>query len=160
MTVLGRAYTLGPEESLRPSSASKSKSRLLAGGGETEGLYTFRYYLSEEPVHLHRHDEEDENVYVLSGNPTIRVGDTVHKLSPGSFIFMPKKIPHAIMVDAPWEGLSISSPGHIFDGLMDEMAALWSSGQVPSPEALGQALKRAGVTVLEGKWVGEAPIVQ
>ena len=159
MTALGRVYTLAPDGSVRPNSRKSTKARLLVGGEQSEGLYTWRHYLCEEQIYLHRHDKEDENVYVLSGEPTVRVGDQYYKLSPGSFIYMPREVPHAISSDAPWEGLSVSSPGGIFDGLMDEITELFAAG-TPTPEQLGAALTRAGITVLEGKWTGEAPIVQ
>lgn len=161
MTALdvSRIYVVAPGESLRPSGPNGSGSRLLVGGDQSEGHYTFRWYRTDGNMYPHTHAEEDENVYVLSGNPTVRLGDTNYELSPGSFIFMPKTVMHAIYSDEPWEGMSVSSPGHIFDRLMDDMADLIATGKA-TPETMGEALKRGGITVHEGKWYGETPIVQ
>ena len=156
---MSRVYRLDPGESLRPSGPNGSGSRLLVGGDQSDGRYTFRWYRAEGNMYPHTHDKEDENVYVLSGNPTIRLGDKDHRLNPGSFLFMPRRVMHAIYSDEPWEGLSVSSPGHIFDALMDEIAELIASDNA-SPERMGAVLKRAGITVHEGKWYGETPILQ
>jgi quercetin dioxygenase-like cupin family protein len=42
----------------------------------------------------HRHSREDEVFYVLEGQYEFRVGDRVISASAGSFLFLPRGIPH------------------------------------------------------------------
>lgn len=156
---VSRIYKLDPTESVRPSGPNGAGSRLLVGGAQSEGQYTFRWYRAEATMYPHTHDREDENVYVLSGNPTVVLGDTKYELGPGDFLFMPHHVMHAIYSAEPWEGFSVSSPGYIFDEMMDDLANLMAT-DAATPETMGEALKRGGITVHEGKWYGETPIVQ
>ena len=45
------------------------------------------------PVHVHVH--EDEIMYVLEGQVRFRVGEAEHMASAGSFVFIPRGLPHA-----------------------------------------------------------------
>ena len=47
----------------------------------------------EPSRHLHRAD--DEGFYVLEGNVTFYVGQEVHEASPGTFVFLPRGVPHS-----------------------------------------------------------------
>ena len=49
----------------------------------------------------HVHPEEDEWFYVLDGNMTFYVGDTRLDMTPGSFGFGPKGVPHTFIGGAP-----------------------------------------------------------
>jgi quercetin dioxygenase-like cupin family protein len=66
------------------------------------------------PVHLHT--REDEAFYVLDGKVSVEVGDTMHMLSQGAWVFAPRNIPHSYKVEskrARW--LVLGTPGG-FDG--------------------------------------------
>ena len=44
---------------------------------------------------LHRHNKMDEAFYVLQGELTVFINDTIYKLTTGSYVLIPKKTPHA-----------------------------------------------------------------
>jgi len=43
---------------------------------------------------LHIHTREDETVYVLDGQFRWKLGDESHQTGPGSFVFIPRGLPH------------------------------------------------------------------
>jgi quercetin dioxygenase-like cupin family protein len=43
---------------------------------------------------LHSHVREDEMLYVLQGRLGVRLGATIHEASVGSFVFIPRGVPH------------------------------------------------------------------
>src|SRR5690606_6395286 len=44
---------------------------------------------------LHAHAGEDESWYVLEGTLRFRIGDDVHAAPAGTFVFVPRGVPHA-----------------------------------------------------------------
>lgn len=66
------------------------------------------------PVHMHT--REDETFYVLDGEVSIEVGQTMHIAGPGETVFAPRGLPHSYKVEssvARW--LVLGTPGG-FDG--------------------------------------------
>ena len=66
------------------------------------------------PVHLHT--REDETFYILEGEVSIEVGDTLYLAAPGGTVFAPRGLPHSYKVEsvvARW--LVLGAPGG-FDG--------------------------------------------
>jgi mannose-6-phosphate isomerase-like protein (cupin superfamily) len=62
-------------------------------------------------VKLHRHEFHSEQVYILEGKGKMRVGEKVYNISPGSLIFIPKGIPHSLVVtSSPVKAISVQSP--------------------------------------------------
>ena len=43
---------------------------------------------------LHLHPREDEVLYVLQGRFRVKLESTIHEAPPGSFVFIPKGVPH------------------------------------------------------------------
>ena len=43
---------------------------------------------------LHRHASQDEVIYVLAGRLRVRLEETIHEAPAGSFVFIPRGIPH------------------------------------------------------------------
>lgn len=62
---------------------------------------------------LHVHSREDEPMYVIEGRVTFQVGDQRFEAEPGSFVFLPKNVPHTFVVegDAPARILELALPG-------------------------------------------------
>ncbi len=62
------------------------------------------------PPHLHR--REDEALYVLEGQMTVSCGEQTWTATPGSFVLLPRGIPHAFTVAAtgPCRVLTINTP--------------------------------------------------
>jgi len=71
---------------------------------------------------LHVHTREAECFYVLEGTMTYRAGDDYFELEPGSFMFLPRGLPHAFRVtgDAPIRFIGLTVPGALM-GLYDEV---------------------------------------
>src|SRR5262245_57649676 len=66
---------------------------------------------SSPPLHVHH--REDESFWVLEGQVRFRVGDREITGGPGSFVFLPRGVPHTFVVegdqDAHW--LTLLTPG-------------------------------------------------
>lgn len=62
---------------------------------------------------LHVHHAEDESFWVLAGHLTMRCGDRTFEAGPGSFIFLPRDVPHTFVVegDEPAHLLTLITPG-------------------------------------------------
>src|SRR5512133_3863077 len=76
--------------------AWRARMHLLAGADSSEKRLTILE--TENPPEggppLHRHNREDEAFYVLDGDYTFECGDRVVGASAGTFVFLPKGIPH------------------------------------------------------------------
>jgi quercetin dioxygenase-like cupin family protein len=70
---------------------------ILARSEETDGRFGLMETVSrkgfEPPRHVHR--REDEAIYVLEGNITFYVGDETYGAGPGTFVFLPRGVPHS-----------------------------------------------------------------
>jgi len=62
---------------------------------------------------LHVHHREDETFWILEGSLTVRCGDETFRAGPGSYIFLPRGVPHTFRVDgdAPAHMLTMLTPG-------------------------------------------------
>jgi quercetin dioxygenase-like cupin family protein len=62
---------------------------------------------------LHVHHLEDEAFYVLEGRFTFRFGDETISGGPGTYVFLPRDVPHTFRVDGDEPGrlLTLISPG-------------------------------------------------
>src|SRR5262252_7995174 len=93
----------------------RNRTTVKIGGEETGGAYG----LVEShvpagwspPLHVHHH--EDEAFYVLEGELTFACGEERFSAGPGSYLFLPRCIPHTFVVegDAPARLLTLISPG-------------------------------------------------
>jgi mannose-6-phosphate isomerase-like protein (cupin superfamily) len=62
---------------------------------------------------LHVHHREDESFWVLEGDVTMQCGDRTFRAGPGSFVFLPRDVPHSFVVegDTPARMLTLLTPG-------------------------------------------------
>src|SRR5215470_1555685 len=62
---------------------------------------------------LHVHHREDESFWVLEGELSMRCGDRTFRASAGSFVFLPRDVPHTFVVegDRPARMLTLLTPG-------------------------------------------------
>jgi quercetin dioxygenase-like cupin family protein len=62
---------------------------------------------------LHVHHREDESFWVLEGVLTVWCGDDVFTAAPGSYVFLPREIPHTFAVEGDRSAriLSMATPG-------------------------------------------------
>ena len=89
---------------------------LKASGHSTGGaLSVFETTIAAGPP-LHIHDREDECLYVLSGELSIRCGSDTFDAAAGSFVFLPRGRPHRFWASGqPAKLLLITVPGGIED---------------------------------------------
>ena len=111
----------------------------LASGAETGGA--FAVSLVTQPVGiatpLHVHSREAEAFYVLEGALSYRAGDDLHLLEAGSFIYLPKGVPHAFRITGavPAKILAIVAPGALLD-LYDEVGIPAREHRLPGADGL------------------------
>lgn len=86
----------------------------------------------EPPVHIHH--GEDEAFYVLEGNIVFFCNDDTFEAGPGSFIFLPKNIPHSFKVDSsqPARLLQLNVPGG-FERFHSDMGEPAQTQSLPDP---------------------------
>jgi mannose-6-phosphate isomerase-like protein (cupin superfamily) len=62
---------------------------------------------------LHVHHREDEAFWVLEGEVTMRCGDRTFRATAGSFVFLPRDVPHTFVVEGntPARMLTLLTPG-------------------------------------------------
>jgi len=113
-TATGPRIALGPGEGeaiwfLRNRMTIKATAELTGGGfGLVEVEIPAGY---SPPTHVHH--REEESFYVLEGELTFRCGDTTFEAQPGSFICLPRDVPHSFFVkgDRPARMLNLMTPG-------------------------------------------------
>jgi mannose-6-phosphate isomerase-like protein (cupin superfamily) len=93
---------------------------LKAGAAQTAGAVSV--YEGGLPARtagppLHVHSGTDEALYVLEGEVTIRLGQQTIRADAGSFVWMPRGVPHtfANLGGAPVRMLGLAVPGGIED---------------------------------------------
>ena len=62
---------------------------------------------------LHVHHREDEAFWILEGTLTLRCGDETFSGGPGTYVFLPRDVPHTFVVEGPGPArmLTLLSPG-------------------------------------------------
>jgi quercetin dioxygenase-like cupin family protein len=75
---------------------------IKATAAQTGGLFGLKESKavkgSGPPLHVHEH--EDEACYVLDGEVTFFVGDETVRASAGSWVYLPRRIPHSLRIDS------------------------------------------------------------
>jgi len=129
---------------------------LKATGAETRGGLTVAEFVNPAGFAppLHRHLEEDEMFYVLSGSAEFRCDGQAFQTGPGDFVLLPVRLPHTFLVGSqePLRVLQITTPS----GFEDFAAAageparehrLPDPGPV-DPAALGHAAAQHAIELL------------
>jgi mannose-6-phosphate isomerase-like protein (cupin superfamily) len=129
---------------------------IKATGAQTHGRLTVAEFLNPAGFAppLHRHLEEDELFYVLSGAAEFRCDGEAFPAGPGDFVLLPLGLPHTFIVgaDEPLRVLQITAPS----GFEDFAAAAGepaSQRRIPDPApvdpaALGHAAAQHAVELL------------
>jgi mannose-6-phosphate isomerase-like protein (cupin superfamily) len=127
-----------------------------ATGAETRGRLSVVEFVNPPGFAppLHRHQDEDEMFFVLSGRAEFRCGADVLTAGPGDFVLLPVGLPHTFVVgsDEPLRTLQITTPAGFenFAAAAGEPAQqhrLPPPGPV-DPAALGHAAAQHGVEIL------------
>jgi quercetin dioxygenase-like cupin family protein len=82
------AYALAPGGSVTDDPGVK------AGRESTGGAFTLIESRTRGGAPLHRHEREDEAMYVLEGSIWARCGESRFEAGAGSFVFLPRGVPH------------------------------------------------------------------
>jgi mannose-6-phosphate isomerase-like protein (cupin superfamily) len=91
---------------------------LKAAGERTEGRFAFldQRVPGDYAVPKHVHHAEDEAWYVLEGDVTFYCGDETFFAGSGSWVFLPKDVPHSFRVgSAGGRLLTFSAPASFAD---------------------------------------------
>jgi mannose-6-phosphate isomerase-like protein (cupin superfamily) len=117
METTGKAtqpYVLGKDEG-EAIWYVNNRATIKATAAQTGGAFGLVEMLLDpnHPIPLHIHHAEDEALWVLEGQLTVRAGDSTYTAGPGSLIFGPKGVPHTFRVEGgtPARLLVLMVPG-------------------------------------------------
>jgi quercetin dioxygenase-like cupin family protein len=117
-----------------------------AGAEDTAGAFSVIDIVQrrggEPPLHVHH--REDEAFFVLGGEMTFHVGDERLPASAGSFVFLPRDVPHTFTVDGDGEArvLQLCAPPGV-----ERFFREWGDRPL-DPAAMASALEPYGVELV------------
>jgi mannose-6-phosphate isomerase-like protein (cupin superfamily) len=126
---------------------------LKAGSAETQGAYSLLKFTAPpgSPWSTHHVHTATEAWYVLDGELTFRLGETILPASAGSFVLAPGGTPHSQVNSGPGpaEYLVIFSPGGLEDFFV-HLTRLIESAQPnqPGPDALNALAEQYGIVTV------------
>jgi quercetin dioxygenase-like cupin family protein len=97
---------------------------------------------------FHAHDDTDEMLYFAEGTFRVRLEDDVHDAPAGTFVFVPKDVPHTWQNsgDTPGRLLALFTPASVGMEQFFERFAATSTGSVG--EAFAELAPAAGMRAL------------
>jgi quercetin dioxygenase-like cupin family protein len=111
----------------------------LVSGDQTQGQLGVALVTQPPGVAtpLHRHTREAEAFFLLDGTMTYRAGEEYFELVEGSFIYLPKGLPHAFRVtgERAVRILALTVPGHLLH-LYDEVGVPAQERRLPGADGL------------------------
>lgn len=120
----------------------------LVAGAETGGALGVSLVTQPPGIAtpLHVHSREAEAFFVLDGSLSYQAGEDLHHLTGGSFIYLPRGVPHAFRItgDRPARLLAMVVPG----GLL----ALYDEVGMPAPEHRLPGADGVPIDVEIGRW--------
>jgi quercetin dioxygenase-like cupin family protein len=124
-----------------------ARVRVLATGEDTGGALGLLDML-EVPAGdmppLHRHRNEDEGFYVISGELTLFLPGRRIELAPGDYAVAPRGVPHAYRVDDAPARLLVTSTPSGFERFVVDVA----SRGTPDPETLTAVAAEHDIEIL------------
>ena len=141
---LGKPVRLGPDEG-DEKSVLGNPFVIKAESGDTGGAYVAMEFRPEAPLPTHIHANEEEAIYIVSGDFEVLLGGETIKASPGSFFLVPRGTAHNLSSAGSGGGkaLLIFSPGAV-GGMFEEL-----DGKTDMNEIMAIASKY-GMQVVEG----------
>ncbi len=104
---------------------------------------------------LHVHHNEDEWFYVTEGELTFWVGDQVTRAPAGSFVYLPRDVPHTFLVSSPEARFLLVVEPAGFEGLVRELSEPArertlppAAVQPPSPGQMTATAAKYGLDIL------------
>ncbi|NUR25828.1 MAG: cupin domain-containing protein [Catenulispora sp.] len=129
---------------------------LKATGAHTRGRLTVAEFVNPPGFAppLHRHTEEDECFYVLSGTAEFHCDGRLLAAGPGDFVVLPVGLAHTFVVgdEEPFRALQITTPSG-FEHFAAEVGQPAPQRRLPDPgpvdpAALGHAAARHAIEIL------------
>jgi len=127
------------------------QAEVLATSGRTSGEFSMLMTRNEPhgfgpPLHLHR--DAAEAFFVLEGEYLIFLGEDRQLCPPGTFVYVPRGIPHTFQVTSatPGRKLNLFTPAAMV-GFFEDLAAAETAGRA-TPELLGRIAEQHGMDVL------------
>lgn len=147
-------YSLGPGEG-DARWVLDELDTIKATAAHTGGLFALKESRSMRSLGppLHVHEREDEACYVIEGDVTLFVGDKVISATAGSWIYLPRGVPHSLRIDSDEARmLWLIVPGG-FESFFVELfptatSDSTSSAEQPDVERMTETAARYGVTIL------------
>jgi quercetin dioxygenase-like cupin family protein len=103
----------------------------------------------------HVHPEEDEWFYVLEGEFTVYVGEKRLSLTPGSFAFGPRGVPHTFIGETDGAKVLVGFQPFLFESFLHEVGEPAAERVLPPPpsappdmERLHRIAERSGMVIL------------
>jgi quercetin dioxygenase-like cupin family protein len=110
-------------------------SLIKATGEQTGGAFGLVEQMlpsgSGSPYHVHH--AEDETFYILDGEVSFVSGDRWTRATAGSYIFLPREIPHGFRADTPSRLLVLTTPSG-FEQFVIEAGRPAEALTMPTPE--------------------------
>ena len=113
------------------------------------------YALQGHGSPLHVHHNEDEWFYVTEGELTFWQGGEVTRAAAGSFVYLPRDVPHTFLVSSPEARFLLVVEPAGFEGFVREMSEPAreqtlppAAVQSPSPEEMTATASKYGLDIL------------
>ena len=96
----------------------------------------------------HSHDGYEETIYGLDGTLTWTIGSRRIEAGRGEVVHIPRGAVHRFEneTDADARALAVVTPGVLGPDYFREVAALLAAGGPPDPAAIGEIMRRHGLT--------------
>jgi quercetin dioxygenase-like cupin family protein len=150
----GLVYVAPGEGEVVPGATSSTIYKIT--GGVTNGAYSVVESTIEPGILQppHEHSREDHLFIVTAGEIGVRVGETDLVAVPGSYVFMPRKIPHAFWNAGSVTGkmIQINEPSN-FEDFFRDFYVLTATG-APDPKKLMSLMDDYGITFMP-QWIPE-----
>ena len=127
------------------------KAEVLASADQTAGTFSLLLTQEEPPGFgppLHRHRDAAEAFFVMGGEYLMFFGDDQQACPPGTFVYVPRGLPHTFQVTSsgPGRKLNLFSPAAMV-GFFEELASA-QAADAATPELLEQIAERHDMEVL------------
>lgn len=150
LSSMAAAFVLPPGEG-RHLDLGNFEAIVLATSAQTSGEFTLLQTQGEPPdfgppLHLHR--DAAEAFFVLEGEYLMYVEDQQTLCPPGTFVYVPRGVPHTFKVvsDGPGKKLNLFAPAAMTE-FFEKLAAAEASGSA-TPELLEQIATESHMEVL------------